>query len=271
MSLGSVLAVLGLAVLESLLVALPRRGALAPLARLRSPLWATALPGSIVIGTFGPIWHPSFACALVVLATVTMPLLAVVAMVGVVRMPRPLLVCTATALTLGLALASGTVRELSLSIVTALGCLAIGVTLTRLIPPRWLLVGVALMAIVDAFFLTVGIGQAAVASMDTADRLVRGPHFDHATVGWISLDFPDLVLAGVLGGFVAGLRLQRRAAMTLALLAMGSEMLVPVLRFVPATIPIALTFGLLSVWNRPEPLPARRPAVLIHSPSPAPA
>jgi hypothetical protein len=274
-SLGSALAVPGLAVLECLLVALPRRGALAPLARLNSPMWAAALPGSIVIGTFGPLWHPSFACALVVLATVTVPLLAVIAMIGIVRMPRALLVCTATALTLGPVLASGTVRQLSLSIVTALGCLTVGVTLTRLIPPRWLLVGVALMAIVDALFLTVGIGQAAVASMDTADRLVRGPHFDHATVGWISLDFPDLVLAGVLGGFVAGVRVQRRAAMTLALLAMGSEMLVPVVKFMPATVPIALTFGLLSVWNRPErlsrPLSARPPAVPMRSPSPAPA
>ena len=238
-------AVLGLAVLQSLLVALPRRTALAPLTRLRSPIWAAALPGSIVIGTFGPLWHPSFAHALVVLAAVVTPLLAVVAMLGVVRMQRALLAGTASALALGTVLASGTTQQLSLSIVTALGCLTVGVTLTRLIPPRWLLLGVALMAVVDALFLSVGIGQASAASMALAQAHFRGPRFDEAVVGWLTIDFPDLVLVGVLAGFVAGMHVQRRAAMTLGVLAVASGMLVPVVVWVPATIPPALTFALL--------------------------
>jgi hypothetical protein len=241
----------GLAALECSLVALPRRGALAPLARLRSPLWATALPGSIVVGTFGPLWLPSFAHALVVLAAITVPLLAAVATLGVVRMRPAVLAAGVPALALGTLLASGTVHQLSMSMVTALGCLTVGVTLTRLVPPRWLLVGVALMAVLDALFLAVGIGEASVASMACAASAFSGPHFDHAAVGWITVDFPDLVLAGVLGGFVAGMQFQRRAALTLALLATGAEMLVPVVRFVPATVPIALTFGLLALWSRP--------------------
>jgi hypothetical protein len=107
------------------------------------------------------------------------------------------------------------------------------------------------MAVVDTLFLSVGIGQESVASMATAARGFSGPHFDRAAVGWITVDFPDLVLAGVLGGFVAGRPEQRRAALTLALLATMTDMLVPIVGFVPATVPVALTFGLLAVWNRP--------------------
>jgi hypothetical protein len=231
--------------LQSLLVALPRQGALAPVARLRSPMWAAVLPISIVIGTFGPICYPWFASALVVLAAATTPLLAAVAMLGVVRIGRAVLVGTMPALALGIVIASGTAQQLSLTVVTALGCLTVGVTLTRLIPPGWLLLGVALMAVVDVLFLTVGIGQASDASMAIANAQFGGPHFDQAAVGCIGIDFPDLMLAGVLGGFVAGMRVQRRAAMTMWGLATAAAMLVPILTWVPATVPTALTFGLL--------------------------
>jgi hypothetical protein len=242
------MAVPGLAALEAALVALPPRGALARLAGLRSGLWAAALPGSIVIGTVGPLWLPSFAHVLVLLAAVATPLLAVVAMAAVIRIRPALLVGTVLALALGTMLATGTVHQLSMTIVTALGCLTVGVTLTRVIPPRWLLVGVAVMAVVDTFFLSVGIGQQSVAAVTSAAQQFPGPHFDCAAVGRITVDFPDLVLAGVLGGFVAGLRVQRRAALALAT---AVDMLLPLVRFVPATVPIALTFGLLAIWNRP--------------------
>ena len=76
MSLSSFLAIIVLATIEGGLVALPRADALAQLHRLRSPAWAALLPGSILIGTFGPLAAPSMARALVVLAAVATPALA---------------------------------------------------------------------------------------------------------------------------------------------------------------------------------------------------
>jgi hypothetical protein len=54
-------------------VALPRAGALARLARLRSPAWAALLLGAILIGTFPPLWQPCTATGLVLAAAVVWP------------------------------------------------------------------------------------------------------------------------------------------------------------------------------------------------------
>jgi hypothetical protein len=59
----SVVEIVGLAVLEGSLVELPKPDVLAELVKLRSPLWAAALPGSILIGTFAPLWERPFATA----------------------------------------------------------------------------------------------------------------------------------------------------------------------------------------------------------------
>ena len=55
MTASKVTGLLALAMFESVLVALPRAGALASLRRLRSPAWAAVLPGAIVVGTFLPL------------------------------------------------------------------------------------------------------------------------------------------------------------------------------------------------------------------------
>lgn len=121
-----------------------------------------------------------------------------------------------------------------------------GVALTRLIPRRWLLVGVALMWFVDVLLLAAGIGQPAAALMEHATARLHGPAFDSATVGPGTVDYPDLVLAAVLGGFVAGYASQRRAALTLTLLAAAFGMLLAVIDTLPATVPIALTLVLVT-------------------------
>jgi hypothetical protein len=263
-TLADVIGIVALAMLEGSLVALPRAGALAGLARLQSPAWAAALPGAILIGTFAPLWHESLASALVVTAAVTTPLLALIGKVGVARAPGALFIGSALTLSLVAIFSRGTATQLTITLVAALGAMSLGVSLTRLIPASWLILGVVLMSAVDVALIAAGVGQAAAGSMATASAHFHGPEFSHAAVGNDTLDYPDLVLAAILGGAVAGSPLQRRAAVTLALLSSGWGLLLAVVHYVPATPPIALTFGLLAVWQRSSakralPGPAAKP------------
>jgi hypothetical protein len=87
LSVSSFVAIIVLATIEGGLVALARADALEALRRLRSPAWSALLPGSIVVGTFAPLALPSMARGLVLLAAIATPLLAVVAILAVVRGP----------------------------------------------------------------------------------------------------------------------------------------------------------------------------------------
>jgi hypothetical protein len=256
----TLISLLALAVLEGSLVALPKPEALAGLERLRSPAWAAALPGSILIGTFAPLWQRPFATAFIALSAVVTPLLAVVAAAGVSRGPRNLLLA-GVVVAFALALALGPRAELAASIVTAFGCMALGVALTRLIPRRWLYIGVVAMACLDVLLLAVHVGQQPATVMADASARFHGRSFNAATIGPITLGYPDLVSAGVLGGFVAGGLFQRRAALTLTLLAAASGMLLAVIDMVPSTPPIAATFVLVAIWERAAVRHRRRESV----------
>jgi hypothetical protein len=243
-------AVVALAVLEGALVALPRGDALERLGRLRSPVWAAVLPGSIVVGTFGVLALPSMALGLAVLAGVATPLLSTIAIVGVVRGPRAALLVTVLVLALVAALMSGWVGEISASVLTALGCLTPGVALVRLVPMRWVFVGVLCMCAVDVALLACGIGQPAAALMNDATAHLRWPAFDHAAIGPATTDYPDLLLAAVLGGAVAGHGVQRHAAVLVTTLAAGYGLLLSHVTMLPATVPVAAMFILLR-WGPP--------------------
>lgn len=245
MSISGYGAVIALAMLEGALVALPRADALGPLRRLRSPAWAALLPGSILLGTFGPLALPSMAPALVVLAGVATPLLATVAVVAVARGPREALLIATLALALAAALISGWEGQLSASMLTGLGCLALGSAVVRLIPPRWVLIGVLGMAAADLALLASGVGHSAGVIMADATANVHGPVFDQAGVGRVSTDYPDLVLAAMLGVLQAGRYRQWAAAVLVAILATAFGMVLPIGSGLPATVPIALTFALL--------------------------
>jgi hypothetical protein len=93
---------------------------------------------------------------------------------------------------------------------------------------------------------------------------VHGPLFDNAHVGGLELDYPDLVLASALGGFVAGQRGQWHAAALVTLLAAASLLLTPVNTMFPATLPAALTFIALRAIGLP-----RRLEVASLAPQPA--
>jgi hypothetical protein len=245
MTLAGFAGIVALALLQGALVAIPKANALAGLGRLRSPAWAAALPGSIVIGTFSVRALPAAALWLVILAGVATPVLSGVAALTVVRGPRRLMLAiVATCLIVAAAIGGGT-GQVSASIVTALGCLTLGIALIRMIPTRFLLTGVLLMCLVDVVLLALGAGQPAAALMTRAETHLHRPLFDHATISNISIDYPDLVLAAVLGGAVAGRRAQCRIAVALAILAAIYGMLLAVVGTIPATVPAALVLGVL--------------------------
>src|SRR5581483_11605136 len=137
------------ALLQGALVALPRGNALEPLRRFRSPGWAAVLPGAVVVGTFAPLGAHSFSLGLILLAALATPPLAAVAAVGVVRGPRVALVSLVLAAGVVALFAGGVSSRVSANILTALGALALGAALARLIPGRWVLVGFVCMCAVD--------------------------------------------------------------------------------------------------------------------------
>src|SRR5581483_248806 len=121
----------------------------------------------------------------------------------------------------------GPSAQLSAAILTALGALALGTALARLIPSRWILIGFAGMCAADVALLAAGVGQPAAADLVQAAGRMPGPVFDHAQLGPIALGYPDLVLAAILGALVAGQRGQRSAAALLNVLAATSLVLAP--------------------------------------------
>lgn len=222
-------------------MALPRRNALGSLQRLRSPAWAAALPGCIVLGTFGPLGEPSFALCMILVAALATPPLAVVGVLGVMRGPRAALVALAVVAGMLATFASGVSGQLSASAVTALGALAIGAALARLIPARWVLAGFVGMCAVDVALLAAGVGEPAATIIGRAALHVPAPPFAHAQVGRVVLDYPDLVLAAALGAFIAGQRGQLCAAALVTGLAATSLLIAPAHAPWPATVPVAMT------------------------------
>jgi hypothetical protein len=255
----SLSAFVSLAVIKGALVALPSPAGLGRLARLRSPAWALLAPCSLLVGTFGVLAMPSLATGLAILAAAATPALAAIAVVGVVHGGRRVLLLVPVALG-ALALAgSGVPAELAASLLTALGSLTLGAAIVRLTPGRWLRLGVLAMAVVDVILLALGIGQPAATLLHDASAGVQ-PVFHRAQVGQMSLDYPDLVLAAVLGGVVAGRAVQARAAALVAILSTANGALFAFADVLPATVPIVLALILID-WRVPAWL-RRRPSLV---------
>ncbi|MGZ4195950.1 MAG: hypothetical protein ACXVFQ_06240 [Solirubrobacteraceae bacterium] len=256
MTVSGVGAAAAVALLQGALVALPRGDALGSLQRLRSPAWAAVLPGAIVVGTVAPLGVHPFALGLILMGTLATPPLAAVAALSVVRGPRAGLLAVTIAAGVLATLAGGWSGALSTTVLTAFGALAVGSALARLIPGAWVVAGIACMCAVDVVLLAMGVAQPAAAVVSQAAGHVHGPVFDSAHVGGLELDYPDLMLAAALGGFVAGQRGQLRAAALVSVLAAVSIFLTPVNTMFPATIPAAVTMVALRSMGLP-----RRPEV----------
>lgn len=252
MTVAGVGAALAPALLQGALVAVPRDNALGSLRRLRSPAWAAVLPGCIVIGTFAPLGAYSFALGLIVLAALATPPLAVVGALGVVRGPRGALAVMVVAAAVMVLFAGGLTRELAATAITALSALALGAGLARLTPSRWVLAGFACMCAIDVALIGAGLAQPAADVIARAATQVPGHVFDQVRLGPIMIDYPDLVLAAVFGGFLAGQRGQRSAALLVTVLGAACAVFTPANTMWPATVPVAMTFIALRTVGLPR-------------------
>lgn len=212
-------------------------------------MWAFVFPGILVAGTFGVLALPAAATALAVLASVATPVLAGIAVLAVVRGrgggSRVLIL--PLALVLGATLA-GWPGQVAATALIALGCLTLGTALVRLTPAPWVTVGVLAMCAVDVLLLATGIGQPAAALLNEAGGGLPTLHF--AQLGPIATDYPDLVLAAVVGGILAGRPVQRRAAVLVAVLSGAYAALLTIVHMLPATVPLTLALILVELGPR---------------------
>jgi hypothetical protein len=234
---------------------------------LRSPGWALVLPGALMIGTFGVLAVPHGATGLAVLAAVATPALVVLAVIGVVRGPRRLWFAALPVLAVGVTLHSWP-AQLAATALTALGCLALGAALVRLTPLPWLAAGIAAMCIVDVVLLATGVGQPAAHQLEHGLRHSGLPEFHRAQIGSVNRDYPDLVLAAVVGTVLAGHARQLTAAVLVAVLAASNGLFFLLADMLPATVPLGIAAGTvfaLERWrgraSRPAPKRLRAPAL----------
>jgi hypothetical protein len=250
LSPGEIVAYCSLAVLQGVLVVLPRPAGSAVWSRLRSRGWALVLPGSLVVGTFGVLEVPHGATGLAMLADIATPVLVGLAVISVVRGPRrawlgalPVLGASALAL-------HSWPAALAASVLTALGCLTLGAALVRLTPLPWLAAGVAAMCIVDVTLLATGIGQPAAGQLETALSHSALPEFHRAQIGSMNRDYPDLVLAAVLGTVLAGNARQLTGAVLVAVLASANGLFFLFADMLPGTVPLGVAAAVVVVLER---------------------
>ncbi|HEY1713850.1 MAG TPA: hypothetical protein VGG07_13160 [Solirubrobacteraceae bacterium] len=267
LSLHSALSGVPASVLEGALVLLPRAKPFPRLARLRAPAWAALLPVSIIVGTFGLLIAPGLASSTVLVAAITAPLLAGIAVLLVVR-ARPVMLPLAAFAGALAVWAGGMGGHIGTGVVTALACLTVGAGLQRLIPGRWLLVGVVAMSAVDITLLLAGPGYHETAVLAAAQTNFHGPRFTGAHLGGTTIGYPDLFLAALMGASLAGQRAQVWAAALLTGLAIAYDSLLTPGLLLPATVPIALTLVVVGVvrQRRRSPRAMAPPAAM-----PAPA
>jgi hypothetical protein len=116
------------------------------------------------------------------------------------------------------------------------------------------------MCAVDVVLLALGPGVSAAGALTSAAASFAGPSFDHAGVGVVAVDYPDLVLAAVLGATLAADRTsQRRAAALITTLAGFYGLLLGFVNVLPATVPIAVAYFVLHYrWTPPASCVARQ-------------
>jgi hypothetical protein len=244
----------------AIVLAAGRAPALPP--RLRSRRWALVPPASVVVFVLvaGAAERAS-ANGLTYLALVCVPPLAALALALLARGARPawgllvpLLFALAWAARADLA---GEAAALALS---ALSCVALGVLLAAVTPPRWLGAGIVAMAVADTVLVVSDLLQRPNNALNAAHPIAGLPRLQSALFGSAVMGYGDLFVAGVLGGLMAaaaGRPAQRRAALLTALLALCFDLLFLLVSELPATVPVAAALIVSEVVRRRRSVPPR--------------
>jgi hypothetical protein len=241
-----------LSLVQASLIALPARRSLPSKLRLSSRWWGLVLPGSVVVVVAGIAILPGLADGLTYLALIAVPILASLALAWAMRGARPALALLPIPLfALAWAIPETLAGQAAAVGLSALACVALGVLVASIVPSRWLKLAVYAMAIVDAYLVGADLLQNPNDVLNAAAPAAGLPQLQFAQFGSAVLGFGDLFIAAVLGAVVAGdRRLQIRATAIAAWLALAFDLLFFVVSLLPATVPIAVTLGVLELAGR---------------------
>ncbi len=250
-----------LSLAQGAIVALARVPRIAPLARLRGRRWALVPPLSVIgfVLVAGAAERAS-AQGLTYLALVAVPLLAALALGWLTpgaRARKALLVPVLFAL--AWALPGDLLGEGAALALSALSCVALGVLLASVTPPRWLGAGIVAMAIADAALVISDLLQKPNSALNAARPAAGLPRLQDAVFGSAVMGYGDLFVAGALGALLAlacGRSTQLRGAALAAALALCFDLLFFFVDELPATVPVALTLIVLTAARRRRSAPS---------------
>lgn len=264
-----------LSIAQGALVTLPRAPGIPAFVRLRGRRWALIPPLSVIAFVFvtRAAEHAS-AQGLTYLALGAVPVLAALALGWLSDGARPLrALLVAPLFALAWADHGGLAGDAAALVLSALSCVALGVLLATVTPPRWLAAGIVAMALADTALVVSDLLQRPNNALNAAHPAAGLPQLQSAVLGSAAMGYGDLFIAGVLGGLLAatvGRSLQLRAATLTAALALGFDLMFFFVDELPATVPVALALILTIVGIRrgspprgrgPRPTaPARAPA-----------
>jgi hypothetical protein len=230
----------------------------------RSPWWALAPALSIVFVIGVVALEGESATALAWLALVAVPPFAALALGWLVRGGRPAwALAVAPLFALAWASPGSLVGEIAATALTALGCVGLGWLLAAVAPAAWLKLGIYAMAAVDTWLVATELLQGPNAVLTAAAPAglprLQAIHFGDAVIG-----FGDLFVAATLGCLLAlpadgpksrlrlrfSARRQRGAALLVAGLALGMDLLFFAVDTLPATVPVALALALVDPGGR---------------------
>jgi hypothetical protein len=256
-----------LSLAQGVVVALPRAPAETSLARLsgfwaaarrwrrRARRWAAIPPASVVAFVLvALVAQRASAQTLTYLALVCVPPLALLALSWILPRARGANVGVVAALfALAWAGRGGLAGEGAALALSALSCVALGMLLAWVTPPRWLAAGIVAMAAVDTAFVVSDLLRRPNNALNAAHPAAGLPRLQSAVLGSAVMGYGDLFIAAALGALLAatsGRSLQLRAAALTALLALCFDLSFFLVDELPATVPVALSLILLAARGR---------------------
>ncbi len=264
-----------LSALQGGIVALARAPGVPALARLRDRRWAVIPPLSVLgFVLAGVLAEHASAQGLTYLALAAVPLLAAAALGWLTHGARPARALVVLPLfALAWADAGALPGEAAALALSALSCVALGVLLAAVTPPRWLAAGIVAMALVDAGLVIAQQLQRPNDALNAAHPAAGLPRLQSALLGSAVMGYGDLFIAGVLGALLAlgaERRTQSRAALLAAAFALCFDLLFFFVDELPATVPVALTLIVVLGARRRRSAarePARAPAASAGQPA----
>jgi hypothetical protein len=234
-----------LSIVQGALVALPRSLTGVEVTRLRGRRWAAVPPASVIAFVLVARRAETLSAqGLTYLALGAVPVLAALALGWLSPSARPLRAALVVPLfALAWADRGGLAGEGAALALSGLSCVALGVLLAAVTPPRWLATGIVTMALADTMLVIADLLQRPNSALNAAHPAAGLPRLQSAVFGSAVMGYGDLFIAAVLGGLLATTidrSSQRGAAALTAILALGFDLLFLLVNELPATVPVAL-------------------------------